>query len=78
MKQASCIRLHHENQRDTSILCHPSNKEVWKEFGQIHPRFAVDPQNLRLRLCSEKSLYLVTTLPYIHIGQQLSLLTICL
>lgn len=53
MATASHMRWHSENQRDPTILCHPSDAEAWKHFDRIHPEFSHDPRNVRLGLCAD-------------------------
>ncbi|XP_019185969.1 PREDICTED: uncharacterized protein LOC109180715 [Ipomoea nil] len=50
---ASHMRWHYENHREPGIMCHPSDGEAWKHFDRRFPDFSVDPQNVRLGLCSD-------------------------
>ena len=36
-----------------SMMTHPANAEAWKKFNTAHPKFALDPQNVRLGLCTD-------------------------
>jgi len=47
------MRWHSENQRDPSILCHPSDGEAWKHFDRMHLEFSQDLRNVRLGLCAD-------------------------
>jgi len=53
MATAPHMRWHSENQRDPSILCHPSDGEAWKHFDRMHPEFSEDPRNVKLGLCAD-------------------------
>ncbi|XP_068504318.1 uncharacterized protein [Phaseolus vulgaris] len=53
MATAPHMRWHSENQRDPSILSHPSDGEAWKHFDRIHQDFSQDPRNVRLGLCAD-------------------------
>nr|KYP36984.1 hypothetical protein KK1_041860 [Cajanus cajan] len=48
------MRWHSENQKDPTILCHPSDGEARKHFDRIHPEFSHDPRNVRLGLCANE------------------------
>ncbi|RDX77934.1 hypothetical protein CR513_41861, partial [Mucuna pruriens] len=47
----SHMRWHSENERDPTLLCHPSDGEAWKHFDKLYLEFSKDPRNVRLRLC---------------------------
>ncbi len=34
-------------------MSHPSDGEEWKQFDQLHPEFAQESRNVRLRLCTD-------------------------
>jgi len=36
-----------------SVMTHPADAEAWKKINAIHPKFALDPRNVRLGLCLE-------------------------
>ena len=52
MQTASQMTWHYDNRRSSGMLHHPSDGEAWKHFDQVHPYFAIDPQNVRLDLCT--------------------------
>ncbi|KAL0337718.1 UNVERIFIED_CONTAM: hypothetical protein Scaly_2046900 [Sesamum calycinum] len=33
-------------------MCHPSDVEAWKHFDRMYPKFAEEPRNVRLGLCT--------------------------
>lgn len=47
------MRWHSESQRESGVLCHPSDGEAWKHFDRVHPTFAREPRNIRLGLCAD-------------------------
>nr|KYP46574.1 hypothetical protein KK1_031804 [Cajanus cajan] len=53
MATASHMRWHSENERDSTIMCHPSDGEAWKHFDRVHSEFSQDPRNVRLGLCAD-------------------------
>jgi len=44
---------HYENRRDSSVLHHSCDGEVWKHFDKVHPDVAVKSHNAWLGLCSD-------------------------
>jgi len=47
------MRWHNKNQRDPSILSHPSDGEACKHFDIMHPDFSQNPRNVGLGLCAD-------------------------
>nr|GEU38721.1 caffeic acid 3-O-methyltransferase [Tanacetum cinerariifolium] len=39
---------HHEHKREPGVLSHPSDREAWKKFDQIHAPFATYSMNVKL------------------------------
>lgn len=54
MQTASQMRWHRENVREPGYLSHQSDGEAWKYFDESYPEFAMDPRNVRLRLCADR------------------------
>ena len=47
------MRWHHEHHQEPGVLLHPSDGLAWKHFDQKYPKFAAEPQNVRLGLCAD-------------------------
>ncbi|GAU34021.1 hypothetical protein TSUD_393670 [Trifolium subterraneum] len=43
----------YEQRKRSGELRHPSDGLAWKHFDQVNPGFALEPRNVRLRLCSD-------------------------
>ncbi|XP_056843150.1 uncharacterized protein LOC130495698 [Raphanus sativus] len=52
-KTASAMRWHAEHQAKEGEMCHPSDAAEWKNFQDLHPRFAEEPRNVYLGLCTD-------------------------
>ncbi|XP_033139196.1 uncharacterized protein LOC117130448 [Brassica rapa] len=52
-KTASAMRWHAERQAKEGKMCHPSDAAEWKYFQDQHPRFAEEPRNVYLGLCTD-------------------------
>jgi len=52
IQTASQMSWHYDNRRSSGMLRHPSDGEAWKHFDRVHADFAIDPQNVRLGLCT--------------------------
>ncbi|KAL0413637.1 UNVERIFIED_CONTAM: hypothetical protein Sradi_1565400 [Sesamum radiatum] len=44
---------HATHETEEGLMCHPSDAEAWKHFGQMYPDFAEEPHNVRLGLCAD-------------------------
>ncbi|CAN6539673.1 unnamed protein product [Malus baccata var. baccata] len=53
MHTATDMRWHKERRVNDDVMRHPADGEAWKEFDQMYPDFAVDPQNIRLGLATD-------------------------
>ncbi|XP_068503878.1 uncharacterized protein [Phaseolus vulgaris] len=53
MQTSGQMTWHYDNRRPSGVLRHPSDGEAWKHFDQLHPKFAAEPRNIRLGLCSD-------------------------
>ncbi|XP_038711782.1 uncharacterized protein LOC120005976 [Tripterygium wilfordii] len=47
------MRRHYEHQCESDTLCHPSDREAWKNFDRTYQDFASDPRSVRLGLCAD-------------------------
>lgn len=53
-ESAKQMRYHKEGHRENpELLVHPSDGEAWKSFDRAYPRFAEEPRNVRLGLCTD-------------------------
>ncbi|XP_048604928.1 uncharacterized protein LOC125582331 [Brassica napus] len=52
-KTASAMRWHAEHQAKEGEMCHPLDAADWKYFQDQHPRFAEEPRNVYLGLCTD-------------------------
>ena len=52
-KTAAAMRWHAEHQSKEGEMCHPSDAAEWKHFQEMHPRFAEEPRNVYLGLCTD-------------------------
>ncbi|KAL9667674.1 hypothetical protein QQ045_002038 [Rhodiola kirilowii] len=50
---ASNMTWHALNNRDRTVMVHPSDGESWKHFDMCYPEFADESRNVRLGLCSD-------------------------
>ncbi|KAL0290634.1 UNVERIFIED_CONTAM: hypothetical protein Scaly_2663800 [Sesamum calycinum] len=48
---AEHMTWHTNHVMEESSMCHPSNAKAWRHFDRTHPKFALEPPNLRLGLC---------------------------
>ncbi|KAI0494048.1 hypothetical protein KFK09_024179 [Dendrobium nobile] len=65
MSSAGHMRWHKEKIAKSDVLSHPSDAEAWKHFDRVHPSFAAEPCNIRLRLCTDGfTPYSQTATPY--------------
>ena len=48
---ANDIRWHKEHNTVEGVMQHCSDSPAWKYFDKIHPSFATESRNVRLRLC---------------------------
>ena len=48
------IRCHKEHEQKDGMICHPSETKAWKHFDHLHPFFASQARNVRLRLCTDE------------------------
>ncbi|XP_068475068.1 uncharacterized protein [Phaseolus vulgaris] len=53
VESAKQMRWHFENKKEDGILRHPCHGEAWKHLDKIYSNFAIDPQHVRLGLCSD-------------------------
>jgi hypothetical protein len=52
-KRAEDMRWYIDKRVDDGISRHPADSEEWKEFDVKHPRFALEPRNVRLGLATD-------------------------
>ncbi|KAL1217251.1 hypothetical protein V5N11_013543 [Cardamine amara subsp. amara] len=52
-KTAAAMRWHAEHKSNEGEMCHPSDAAEWKNFQDQHPRFAEEPRNVYLGLCTD-------------------------
>jgi hypothetical protein len=52
-KRAEDMRWYIDKRVDDRISRHPADSEEWKEFDVQHPRFALEPRNVRLGLATD-------------------------
>jgi hypothetical protein len=52
-KRAEDMRWYIDKRVDDGISRHPADSEEWKEFDVQHPRFALEPHNVRLGLATD-------------------------
>ncbi|KAL0458680.1 UNVERIFIED_CONTAM: hypothetical protein Slati_0495200 [Sesamum latifolium] len=48
-KKSSYIVLSHVTEEGS--MCRPSDVEAWRHFDRTHPKFVLEPRNVRLGLC---------------------------
>lgn len=53
MHKANDIRWHKEKRVDDDVMRHPADGTAWKEFDNMYPNFAANPQNVRLGLTTD-------------------------
>ena len=73
-KTVAAMRWHAEHQSKEGEMNHPSDAAEWRYFQELHPRFAKEPRNVYLGLCTDgfnlfgmsrnHSLWLVILTPY--------------
>ncbi|CAL8134787.1 unnamed protein product [Prunus armeniaca] len=47
------MRWHKEKRVDDDVMCHPADREAWKEFDRTFPEFAADSRNVRFGLATD-------------------------
>nr|AAF79675.1 F9C16.30 [Arabidopsis thaliana] len=52
-KTATTMRWHAEHQTNEGEMNHPSDAAEWRYFQELHPRFAEEPRNVYLGLCTD-------------------------
>ncbi|XP_010508146.1 PREDICTED: uncharacterized protein LOC104784773 [Camelina sativa] len=52
-KTAAAMRWHAEHQTKEGEMNHPSDAAEWRYFQEQHPRFAEEPRNVYLGLCTD-------------------------
>ncbi|KAG7610615.1 F-box-like domain superfamily [Arabidopsis suecica] len=52
-KTAAAMRWHGEHQSKEGEMNHPSDAAEWRYFQKLHPRFAEEPHNVYLGLCTD-------------------------
>ncbi|XP_010476476.1 PREDICTED: uncharacterized protein LOC104755719 [Camelina sativa] len=52
-KTAAAMRWHAEHKSKEGEMCHPSDAAEWKYFQEQNPRFAEEPRNVYLGLCTD-------------------------
>ncbi|CAB77951.1 putative transposon protein [Arabidopsis thaliana] len=52
-KTAAAMRWHAEHQSKEGEMNHPSDAAEWRYFQELHPRFAEEPRNVYLGLCTD-------------------------
>ncbi|RVW21982.1 hypothetical protein CK203_110263 [Vitis vinifera] len=52
-KTASHMKWHVDGRMEGEMMRHPVDSLAWKNFDNVHPSFALEPQNVRLGLASD-------------------------
>ncbi|XP_028122986.1 uncharacterized protein LOC114320089 [Camellia sinensis] len=52
-KRAEDMKWFKEKRLDDSVLSHPADSDEWKKFDTHHPKFALEPRNVRLGLATD-------------------------
>ncbi|KAL0410500.1 UNVERIFIED_CONTAM: hypothetical protein Slati_3639700 [Sesamum latifolium] len=49
---AEQMTCHANHQKEERSMCHPPDAEAWRHFDWTYPKFAAEPRNVRLDLCT--------------------------
>jgi hypothetical protein len=63
MRSAPHMRWHFENQRESRVLCDPSDGEAEKHYDETYPECKAEPRNVRLGQCADSIYSIINSLP---------------